>query len=46
MTNPDPSKYTTEAGSGSRFRKTLIRVMAVQIVSLILLWILQRHYTR
>ena len=28
-----------------RFRQTLIRVMAVQFVSLILLWLLQSYYT-
>ena len=36
MTGPD---------AGSRFRRTLVRVMAVQVVSLILLWLLQQHYT-
>jgi hypothetical protein len=29
----------------SRFRRTLVRVMAVQIVTLVLLWILQHTYT-
>jgi hypothetical protein len=29
----------------ARFRRTLTRVMTVQVVSLILLWLLQRHYT-
>lgn len=28
-----------------RFRRTLVRVMAVQIVSLIALWLLQTHYS-
>lgn len=28
----------------ARFRRTLLRVMTVQVVSLILLWLLQRHY--
>ena len=45
MTNPDNSKYTTDPAAGARFRKTLLRVMAVQIVSLILLWLLQQHYS-
>lgn len=30
---------------GRRFRKTLVSVMAVQIVTLLLLWLLQRRYT-
>jgi hypothetical protein len=29
-----------------RFRQTLIRVMSVQVVSLLLLWLLQSRYTR
>jgi hypothetical protein len=29
----------------SRFRRNLVRVMAVQIVTLVLLWILQHSYT-
>ena len=45
MTNPDTSTYTTTPDAGSRFRKTLLRVMAVQVVSLILLWLLQQHYS-
>jgi hypothetical protein len=28
-----------------RFRATLVRVMAVQVVALILLWLLQQRYT-
>lgn len=32
---------------GSRlFRRTLLRVMAVQVATLLLLWLLQAHYTR
>jgi hypothetical protein len=27
-----------------RFWRNLVRVMAVQVVSLLLLWLLQRHY--
>ena len=45
MTTPDNSAYTTTPDAGSRFRKTLLRVMAVQIVSLALLWLLQQHYS-
>jgi hypothetical protein len=29
----------------SRFRRTLVRVMSVQIVTLLLLWLLQRTFT-
>ena len=28
----------------NRFRKTLVRVLIVQVVSLVLLWALQAHY--
>jgi hypothetical protein len=42
MTPPKPrSDHTTPP-----FRTTLLRVMAVQVVSLILLWILQARYGR
>lgn len=34
-----------EAVSGL-FRRTLIRVLAVQAATLLLLWLLQTHYTR
>ncbi|MEO8337628.1 MAG: hypothetical protein ABI664_21810 [bacterium] len=42
MTNPTPD--VPEAGP-SRFRQTLVRVMAVQVATLIALWLLQRHFT-
>ena len=29
----------------ARFRRTLVRVMAVQVVTLVLLWLLQQRYT-
>ena len=29
----------------SPFRRTLARVMAIQVVALVLLWLLQAHYT-
>ncbi len=32
--------------SNARFRKTLIRVMSVQVVTLLLLWILQQAFSR
>ncbi len=28
-----------------RFRRNLARVMSVQVVTLVLLWLLQRHFT-
>jgi hypothetical protein len=40
MTPPDPTP------DGGRFRRTLIRVMSVQVVTLILLWLLQQRYAR
>jgi hypothetical protein len=30
----------------SRFRSTLVRVLGVQVVTLLLLWLLQSHYAR
>jgi hypothetical protein len=41
MTPPtEPSKPAT-----TKFRTTLIRVMTVQVVALVLLWLLQSRYT-
>ena len=31
--------------AAARFRATLLRVMAVQVVALVLLWLLQSRYT-
>jgi hypothetical protein len=28
-----------------RFRRTFVRVLGVQVVTLLLLWLLQTHYT-
>ena len=36
MSNVDPR---------ARFRRTLIRVMSVQIITLMLLWLLQAHFS-
>jgi len=36
MADPDPR---------ARFRRNLVRVMSVQVVTLVLLWLLQRHFT-
>ena len=35
-----------DPGVSSRFRRTLVRVLGVQIVTLLLLWLLQARYTR
>ena len=43
LTTPDPQAETPEAAR-RRFRKTLVRVMTVQVVTLILLWLLQSRY--
>ena len=42
MTTPPPSEVRATAPP---FRTTLIRVMAVQVVTLVLLWLLQSRYT-
>jgi hypothetical protein len=42
MTSPEPAGA---AAGPSRFRQTLVRVMAVQVITLIALWLLQRHFT-
>jgi hypothetical protein len=41
MTSPRESP----APATPTFRKTLIRVMAVQVGAVLLLWLLQSHYT-
>jgi len=45
MTNLEPSSTPPDADAGARFRRTLVRVMAVQVVSLCLLWLLQWYYS-
>ena len=43
MTTPDGE---IDADEGRRrFRRNLVRVMSVQIISLIVLWLVQRHFT-
>ncbi len=32
------------SAESSRFRRTLVRVMAVQVVALVLLWLLQSRF--
>jgi hypothetical protein len=38
-----PNREPPTAGAG-RFRRTLVLVMAVQVVTLLLLWLLQARY--
>ena len=37
---------TTVTDPGKRFRVTLVRVMSVQVVTLLLLWLLQTWFSR
>ena len=43
MTTP-PHPSDDQPGA-NRFRRTLVRVMTVQVVTLIALWLLQRHFS-
>lgn len=46
--SPDRSSPSPSAGPASDralFRTTLVRVMAVQVVTLLLLWLLQSRYS-
>jgi hypothetical protein len=36
---------STPAEAGRRFRRTLVRVLAVQVIAVLLLWILQSRYS-
>lgn len=40
------SEPTGEADDSGRFRRTLVRVMGVQAITLALLWLLQHRYAR
>jgi hypothetical protein len=35
----------SESNDRGRFRQNLVRVMTVQVITLILLWLLQRHFS-
>ena len=35
-----------DAPDAGRFRRTLVRVLSVQVVTLLLLWLLQHRYSR
>jgi hypothetical protein len=41
---PDLTPAEAEAGR-RRFRRNLVRVMSVQVIALIALWLVQRHFT-
>ncbi|MEP7001571.1 MAG: hypothetical protein ABI969_13885 [bacterium] len=41
MTEPNDDSPTA-----GRFRRTLVRVMSVQVVTLVLLWLLQHRFSR
>lgn len=41
----DPSTPSTPE-ERAHFRRTLAKVMAMQVVALVLLWLLQGHYAR
>jgi hypothetical protein len=40
-----PSEPTDKDADATRFRRTLIKVMTVQVVTLLLLWWLQRVFS-
>lgn len=50
MTEREPARdpdidAAAERTAGATFRQTLVRVMAVQVVTLVLLWLLQQRYS-
>jgi hypothetical protein len=46
MSEPIAGDERTTAASRRRFRRTLASVMAVQVITLLLLWLLQTHFSR
>jgi hypothetical protein len=44
MTQP-PTPTLDDQEGASRFRQTLVRVMMVQVVTLIALWLVQQHFS-
>ena len=44
MTEPT-SAPSSDREARTRFRQTLVKVMAVQVATLLLLWLLQSRYT-
>jgi hypothetical protein len=45
MTSEEMADALTREESRRRFRRTLVRVMSVQVVTLLLLWLLQRTFS-
>lgn len=43
MTQPPPPDDA--AAGAQQFRRTLVRVMTMQVVALVALWLIQRHFT-
>ena len=41
-----PQPPDDDAPDARRFRRTLVRVMSVQVIALLLLWLLQHRYSR
>lgn len=39
------SDHTPDPDARAKFRRNLVRVMSVQVIALILLWLFQHHYT-
>ena len=46
MTGPMKPLSASTSDDRARFRRTLVKVMAMQAIALILLWLLQSHYAR
>jgi hypothetical protein len=44
MTDPNTPPPSDPQGARDRFRATLVRVLTVQVVTLIALWLLQSRY--
>lgn len=40
-----PDDAAEKADEPGRFRRTLVRVMLVQVITLIILWLVQSHYS-
>jgi len=36
---------TPDDPAATRFRRTAVRVLSVQVITLVLLWLLQRHFS-
>ncbi|HWH51925.1 MAG TPA: hypothetical protein VN651_10320 [Gemmatimonadaceae bacterium] len=45
MTDEVDEAPESRQAAGAHFRRTLVRVMTVQVVTLLLLWWLQKHFS-